>query len=798
MKGFPNKIRHITILILFALFCSFLPFSSARAAGLCYVNDDAGGTNTGASWANAYTSLQSAIADSCTEIWVAAGTYKPHASDRAVSFALETGTAIYGGFAGTETLRTERNPTANLTTLSGDLLGNDSGFTNNDENSFHVVTGSGLTNTAVLDGFTIRGGNAYDFSTEYNGGGIHLSNSSPMLANLVITNNNALGFGGGMYTLHSSPTLTEVTFSGNFSVSYGGGMYSNFGSPTLSGVTFSANSVHYSGRGGGMYNDGSSPTLTNVTFSGNFSGDDVESAPGAGMFNENNSNVTITNATFSNNVTLAAQGGGIYNSQSTLTITNATFSGNSAIVGGGISKISGNATLTNVTFSGNAGAYYGGGIENQFSNSLILVNVTFSGNSAGTGGGLYNTGTATLTNTLLANNPGGDCVKSGGGNIAAASNNLIKNTGASACGLVNGSNGNIIGSDPNLGALTGSPAYFPLNTGSLAIDAGTNTGCPASSQNGLSRPQGGVCDIGSYELEATTPPLTVSSITRAFASPTSASSVDFTVTFSAPVQNVDVSDFSLTAAGITGSSVAGVAGSGASYTVSVNTGNGNGTLRLDINAGVDITGLSSEPITNLPYTSGEVYTIEKSNTSSFSDVPPDHWAYTFIERLYNSGITGGCSTVPLNYCPSSPVTRAQMAVFLLKGIHGSAYLPPDVGAETGFTDVDVNHWAAAWIKQLAAESITSGCGSGIYCPEDSVTRAQMAVFLLKAMHGSSFSPPDVEATYGDTAGHWAEDWIERLATEGITAGCGNGNYCPEDAVLRDQMAVFLVRAFHLP
>jgi pyridoxal biosynthesis lyase PdxS len=86
------------------------------------------------------------------------------------------------------------------------------------------------------------------------------------------------------------------------------------------------------------------------------------------------------------------------------------------------------------------------------------------------------------------------------------------------------------------------------------------------------------------------------------------------------------------------------------------------------------------------------------------------------------------------YCPEDSVTRAQMAVFLERGLHGSAYQPPAVGAGTGFNDVATNYWAAAWIKQLAADGITTGCGSGNYCPEDPVTRAQMAVFLVRTFN----------------------------------------------------------------
>jgi hypothetical protein len=142
-----------------------------------------------------------------------------------------------------------------------------------------------------------------------------------------------------------------------------------------------------------------------------------------------------------------------------------------------------------------------------------------------------------------------------------------------------------------------------------------------------------------------------------------------------------------------------------------------------------------------------------------------------------------------------------MAVFLLRGIHGSTYAPPAVGGSTGFGDVPANHWAAAWIKQLAAEGITSGCGNGNYCPEAPVTRAQMAVFLLRAKHGASYSPPAVGTTTGFTdvsTAHWAAAWIKQLVTDGITAGCGNGNYCPELLATRAQMAVFLVRTFSIP
>ena len=181
----------------------------------------------------------------------------------------------------------------------------------------------------------------------------------------------------------------------------------------------------------------------------------------------------------------------------------------------------------------------------------------------------------------------------------------------------------------------------------------------------------------------------------------------------------------------------------------------------------------------------------------FDDVPPTHWAWPHIAAIANAGITNGCG--PNRYCPGNPVSRAEMAAFLLRSIYGGGYSPP---AATGarFSDVPASYWAAAWIEQLATEGITLGCGGGRYCPESTVTRAEMAVFLLRSKHGSTYQPPAATGTmFRDvTRSYWAASWIEQLASEGITGGCGNGNYCPDNSVTRAEMAVFLARTFNLP
>ncbi|MBK7316516.1 S-layer homology domain-containing protein [Candidatus Villigracilis affinis] len=188
---------------------------------------------------------------------------------------------------------------------------------------------------------------------------------------------------------------------------------------------------------------------------------------------------------------------------------------------------------------------------------------------------------------------------------------------------------------------------------------------------------------------------------------------------------------------------------------------------------------------------------DEYSSSLFADVPSDHWARSWIETLYAAGITSGCGTNPLTFCPDAPVTRAEMAVFLERGMNGAAYNPP-AATGTVFTDIPADYWAAAWVEQLFADGITAGCGPDLYCPNDYVTRDQMAIFLLRAKYGSAHTPPPATGVFSDVpTDYWAAAWIEQLAAEGITAGCGNGNYCPSQLVSRAEMAVFLVRTFNL-
>ncbi len=191
---------------------------------------------------------------------------------------------------------------------------------------------------------------------------------------------------------------------------------------------------------------------------------------------------------------------------------------------------------------------------------------------------------------------------------------------------------------------------------------------------------------------------------------------------------------------------------------------------------------------------------EAEGVSTFADVPPMHYAYPWIEVLFAEGMTAGCGTDPLIFCPDSAISRAQMAVFLVRGIYGSAFDPPPATG-TVFADVPADHPFGKWIEQLFADDgIPGGCETGPACPDASVTRDEMAVFLLLAKYGTGYTPPPATGAIFDDVpiSHPFASWIEELAAEGVTAGCGDGNYCPDASVTRGQMAIFLARAFEFP
>jgi hypothetical protein len=186
----------------------------------------------------------------------------------------------------------------------------------------------------------------------------------------------------------------------------------------------------------------------------------------------------------------------------------------------------------------------------------------------------------------------------------------------------------------------------------------------------------------------------------------------------------------------------------------------------------------------------------------FDDVPKGYWAHDPILEIASAGITGGCSTNPPLFCPENTLTRAQMAVFIETSL-GVALSSLPGCSETVFNDVNlatVGDVFCRFIEDFAARGITGGCGGGNYCPNDPVTRQQMAIFLEAALGRIPDQlPAACSGAFSDVNSGTAQEQfvcriIEDFAVQGITGGCGNGIFCPNDPVTRAQMAVFLVAA----
>ena len=193
-------------------------------------------------------------------------------------------------------------------------------------------------------------------------------------------------------------------------------------------------------------------------------------------------------------------------------------------------------------------------------------------------------------------------------------------------------------------------------------------------------------------------------------------------------------------------------------------------------------------------TGAELWTVPRlALDPTFTDVPSTYWAWRFIESLAATGVTGGCGSG--DFCPGAYVNRAQMAIFVLTA-RGT---PPPPATGNQFNDVPPGYWAGPWIEELAREGVVSGCSANppLYCPDSLLTRAEMAVLLTLARGENP--PPATGTRFADVpAGYWAARFIEQIAADGITSGCGGGNYCPDQPITRGEMAVFLATAFHLP
>jgi hypothetical protein len=218
------------------------------------------------------------------------------------------------------------------------------------------------------------------------------------------------------------------------------------------------------------------------------------------------------------------------------------------------------------------------------------------------------------------------------------------------------------------------------------------------------------------------------------------------------------------------------------------------TLRISTNS--NITSFGEGETGRIYFTNPTTQTLQWLAPYTFADVPPTYFAWSFVEAISGAGVISGCGGD--NFCPEGLIDRGDMAVYLLKAKEGSAYLPPSCTTPL-FTDVPCSDPLAPWINEIARRGVTAGCGGGNYCPTVQVTRSQMAVFLLTTLEGTGYTPPACPpSTFNDisTSSPFCP-WINEVARRGITAGCGSGSFCPETQVTRAQMSVFLSTNFRL-
>jgi len=192
---------------------------------------------------------------------------------------------------------------------------------------------------------------------------------------------------------------------------------------------------------------------------------------------------------------------------------------------------------------------------------------------------------------------------------------------------------------------------------------------------------------------------------------------------------------------------------------------------------------------------------------TFADVTFENPYFIYIEALYAAGLTGGCSTTPLNFCPNTSMSRAQSAVFMMRGNYGSGYTPPSI--QHVFADSWVNSsWGESWAEGMYKVGLTAGCSPSPlrFCPDDSLTNAQLAVFGLRLKYGNAYAPPAGTGTvFADltNTSFWGTSWAEKAYADGLMfacgtdAGSGKPKFCPDTFVNRALGAYVIAKAKNL-
>jgi hypothetical protein len=291
-------------------------------------------------------------------------------------FQLVGGVGIYGGFAGGETKRDQRNPDpiSNGTVLLGDVLENDDPATPSsyDDNRCHVVTAIGTRPAAVLDGFTVTAGNAAPPACDWLGGGIQVYQAAPRLQNLFVWNNRAVQ-GGGISGLSSPTRIEGCIVVGNQASNLGGGMYSHDSSPMIADSIFADNTA-VTRAGGLFWNDTAGDQTLGIRRSSFVRNSNQDNEVG-GLWIEGGSLVTVEDSQFRSNT-----GGGLSSQAPNLLVTQSVFWGNGGSDYGGMKVTSGTGHVINSTFANNTATSHAGGL--YATTNVAVRNSVFYGNTS--------------------------------------------------------------------------------------------------------------------------------------------------------------------------------------------------------------------------------------------------------------------------------------------------------------------------------------------------------------------------------------------------------------------------------
>ncbi|HTY43421.1 MAG TPA: right-handed parallel beta-helix repeat-containing protein [Thermoanaerobaculia bacterium] len=760
--------------------------SAASATVLC-VKPVPSGTGC---WApgTAYTDLQPALAaaSASDEIWVAAGTYKPTSdTDRTKSFAMKNGVAIYGGFNGTETSRGQRNPSVNVVVLSGDI--GTAGFSG--DNSYHVVTAdASVTLTGIIDGVTISGGQADGASpsNQDRGAGLWVNGGSPKLVGLTLTANYASFRGGAVRVESGAPQFLSCTFVSN-TVAFGAGgagLSSNTGaSVDAEECVFRSNSISGSTTGGGGVQTGGNTTLINCVIAQN-------SPNGLQIQGDNNK---IQDCTFNANNGYGAA----------FLVSNSNTIANSVFWGDLVPEIffdgSSSASISWCDVQGGSPFAGSGNID---------ADPLFLGAPAdlrpGEGSPVVDAG----NNTLV---PGGTTIDVRG------LPRFFDDPGVPDTGVGNVPPGIVdMGAYERIPIEVTAPGDLTVCSGAQAVFTVTATGQPTLTyqwrKNGSPLSNGGTISgvtTNTLTISATVPGDTGSYdvvVTDGFGQSLTSSAAALTVN----ARPMAAASGSATVCAGTATPLSGSGGVSCAWSPSLGLDSATSCSPMATPSITTVYTLTVMAANGCPSTNNPTVTINVNpvpatpaisaplsvpvGASGASASVPNHAGSTWTWTLSGGTITAGQTTRQIVFDAGPPGTT--MACTVVETNAGCVSPLAAKNIQVDFLDVPPSNTFHDYVNAVARNGVTAGCGGGNYCGTASVTRAQMAVFLLKAEHGSTFVPPSCAGRFTDVPcpGGFAVDWIEELANEGITGGCGGTNYCPNNAVRRDQMAVFLLKA----